>query len=201
MDLLVSACLFVLLTVTGVVAYLPQLLRLLRGGSAEGASVPAALAGSVNGVAWVVYLTAEQAWPLLATNLLATAVWLVWTATVLRRRGVAGAWQVPAAWSALLVSVGVVAPAEVLGWVLGLGCLFTFVPQVHAAWTAPSVAALSAPTWWIVLVHGVGWLQQSVPGLLVGGMLFGVVSVVGAGAILLAIGVRRAPTVQVALAA
>ncbi|ANH38042.1 hypothetical protein I601_1610 [Nocardioides dokdonensis FR1436] len=179
-----------LVVAIGVVPCLPQLGRLLRTGDPSGLSLPALLAGLVNHAAWTVYLSGAGATGLLVGNLLA---WLVWTAmTVLAVRGLprTRACLVPMAWMLVLLVVGTRQPA-LLGTALGLGSLLVFLPQAVGAWRGPSLAGIAPLTWWLLLVQGLVWFGESLPGLLVGGLAFGVVCTVSSLSVLLALSVRR----------
>lgn len=173
----------------GVVPLLPQLARLARTGDPTGLSLPALLAGLVNHTAWTYYLAGSDATGLLVSTVLAGLVWVV--VTVLAVRGLA--WSpgclVPALWALVLLTVVALSPA-LLGSLLGLGALLVFVPQAVGVWRAPSLAGISPLTWWLLLAQGLVWFGESLPGLLVGGLVFGVVCVASSVSVLCAVALR-----------
>lgn len=181
---------FTLLTASGVLLYVPQLAHLLRGGAADGLSLPSLVSGSVNYLAWNVYLLREDATLLLVANVLASLVWYAVTALAVRRLPLTRACLLPAAWTVVLVGTVVAAP-ELLAVMLAIGSLVTYVPQAVAAWTAPTLAGLAPATWVIAVVQGAAWVVAAVPDGLLGGAVFGLVSAATAVSVLLAVVVRR----------
>lgn len=189
MHLLVSTLLFCVVTVSGVLLYVPQLVLLARGGDPAGLSVSSLLSGVVNYAAWDVYLGLSHAWLLLVTNTLALVVWYALTALALRQLPLTRACLAPLAWLALVVALVLVDRTH-LGPVLGIGSLLTVAPQAVSVWTVPSVAGLSPTTWALLAVQGVVWLVESLPTGLVGGIVYGVVALVGSVSVLSALAVR-----------
>lgn len=183
---------FCLLLVSSVLVYVPQLVQLARGAEPTGLSAASLVGGAVNYLFWTIYLGSLGWSALLVCNVLAMVVWWATTALALRRLPLTRGCLVPLAWAGLLLALLVVAPGA-LGPVLGLSVLFTYVPQVVTAWTAPSVAGLSVVTWALCVLQGMVWFAQSLPGMLVGGLVFGVVSTIGSGLVVAAIVVRRRP--------
>jgi len=179
----------VVVVAIGVVPLLPQLSRLARTGDAAGLSLPALLAGLVNYVAWTWYLAPTDATGLLVGNVLAGLVWVAVTAMAVRRLAWSASCLVPVVWA--LVLLGVVAGAPgLLGSILGVGSLLVFVPQAVGAWRVPSLSGVSAASWWLLLAQGLVWFGESLPGLLVGGLVFGVVCVTASFSVLCALSVR-----------
>lgn len=175
---------FTLLTASGVLLYVPQLAHLLRGGAADGLSLPSLVSGSVNYLAWNVYLLREDATLLLVANVLASLVWYAVTALAVRRLPLTRACLLPAAWTVVLVGTVVAAP-ELLAVMLAIGSLVTYVPQAVAAWTAPTLAGLAPATWVIAVVQGAAWVVAAEEAV------FGLVSAATAVSVLLAVVVRR----------
>ncbi|MEN8707847.1 MAG: hypothetical protein ABF306_17070 [Nocardioides marinisabuli] len=173
----------------GVVPLLPQLARLARTGDPTGLSLPALLAGLVNYTAWTYYLAGTDATGLLVGNVLAGLVWVVVTGLAVRGLAWTRACVVPGLWAVVLLAVVALAPA-LLGGLLGLGSLLVFVPQAVGVWRAPSLSGISPLSWWLLLAQGLVWFGESLPGLLVGGLVFGVVCVASSISVLCAVSVR-----------
>lgn len=192
MNVVLSALLLAFLTVSSVVMAVPQLLRLLRTGDPAGLSGSALLFGTANYTAWSVYLAGAQAWGLLVANLVASLVWYAVVLLALRGLRPRRTWWAPAWWAAALAAVALAAPA-LLGAMLGFGSLLTYTPQAVGVWRAISLAGVSPTTWTLTAAEGLAWLAQSVRDGLAGGVLSGLIAVVAAVSVLLAIWLRRPP--------
>ncbi len=179
----------VVVVAIGVVPLLPQLARLVRTGDPTGLSLPALLAGLVNYTVWTYYLAAAGATGLLVSNVLAGVVWVAVTALAVRGLPWSRACLVPVVWALVVVAVVALAPG-LLGSLLGLGSLLVYVPQAVAVWRVPSLSGISPLTWWLQLAQGLVWFGESLPGLLVGGLVFGVVCVVASISVLCAVSTR-----------
>jgi len=184
-----SAALLAVLTVSSVVLFVPQLVRLVRHRDPSGLSGSSLLFGTVNYTAWSVYLADARSWGLLAANVVASLVWYAVAFLALTRLRPERSWWLPGVWAVVLATV-VVFERPVLGAVLGLGSLLTYTPQAIGAWRAPSLAGISPTTWGLTLLEGSVWLAQSVRDGLLGGILSGVIAVAAATAVLAAIRVR-----------
>jgi uncharacterized protein with PQ loop repeat len=173
----------------GVVPLLPQLVRLAHTGDPTGLSLPALLAGLVNYLAWTFYLAGTDSTGLLVGNVLAGVVWVAVTALAVQSLAWSTSCLVPVVWALVLLAVVTLAPG-LLGSILGVGSLLVFVPQAVGAWRVPSLSGVSAASWWLLLAQGLVWFGESLPGLLVGGLVFGVVCVTASLSVLCALSVR-----------
>lgn len=186
-------------TVSGIAMCLPQLVRMLRTGSADGLSLPGLLAGAATFTGWDVLLVRAEAYDLLVTNVLASLPWYAVTLLAARRLPLTRSCVVPAAWAATLTTVALGAPGA-LGIVLGLGSLLAYAPQAVAAWRAPSLAGIAASTWVLCGVQGVAWIAASIPHRLLGGSVYGVVATLATVSVLTALVVRgREPALAAAV--
>lgn len=184
-----SAALLAVLTVSSVVLFVPQLVRLVRFRDPAGLSGSSLLFGTVNYTAWSVYLTDAGSWGLLAANVVASLVWYAVAFLALTRLRPERSWWLPAIWAVAITTV-VVVERPALGAVLGLGSMLTYTPQAIGAWRAPSLAGISPTTWGLTALEGGVWLVQSLRDGLLGGILSGVIAVAAAAAVLLALRVR-----------
>jgi uncharacterized protein with PQ loop repeat len=190
MNALFDAALLCVLTASSVLLFLPQFVRLIRFGDASGLSATSLMFGMVNYLAWNVYLSGSRAWGLLAANVLGSVVWFAVAGMALRRlRPGRGGWLV-LPW-ALLLARAILLDRSALGFLLALGTVLTYSPQAVGVWRAPSVSGVSPATWSIAAVEGLSWFASSLPGHLIGGIVFGIVSTLTAASVLTAIAVRR----------
>lgn len=184
-----SAALLAVLTVSSVVLFVPQLVRLVRFRDAAGLSGSSLLFGTVNYTAWTVYLADAGSWGLLAANAVASLVWYAVTVLALVRLRPERSWLLPGLWAAVLGAV-ILLDGAALGAALGVGSLLTYVPQAVNAWRAPSVAGISPTTWGLTFLEGGAWLIQSIRDGLLGGVLSGLIATAAAAAVLAALHVR-----------
>jgi uncharacterized protein with PQ loop repeat len=188
-DAVLSALLLVALTASSVVLCVPQLVRLIRVGHPAGLSGASLLFGTVNYTGWSGYLAWEQAWGLLAANVVASLVWYAIVVLALPRLRPSRSWWLPLGWAVALGLVGLVDLALV-GPILGIGSLLTYTPQAIGVWRVLSLAAVSPATWMLTAVEGLTWLLQSVKDQLAGGVLSGGVATAAAVSVLTALLIR-----------
>jgi len=134
----------------------PQVVRVLRTRSVAGVSGPTTWIGLVVNVAWVSYGVAGGILPVAVLSLAYVAGYLAIGALLVRagnRRGIGVGALAGAALAALTAAGGWTA----LGTVLALAVLPQFLPQVVEAWTADDLTGLAPGTYVLGLLDGIVW--------------------------------------------
>ncbi len=174
----------------------PQFVRLWRGGTAAGVSLPAVLNSAISFLAWTMYaLWIGDTW-LIASSAVglpfaaATAV-AAWWFTAQRT----GLW-LSAVWVAVLL--GSCAIQAVSGWELvrltvGASIGWLVVPAVVQAWRSHDVSGLAAGSWWVLSAEGILFLGYGLGRGVGASVVYGLVAMAGSAAVLarLALGDRR----------
>lgn len=134
----------------------PQVVRVLRTRSVAGVSGPTTWIGFTVNVAWVSYGIARDLVPVAVLSTAYVAGYVVVGALLIRggnRRGVGTA----LAAGATLAGLVVVGGWGLLGTALALTVLPQFLPQVVEAWTADDLTGLSPGSYVVGLADGVVW--------------------------------------------
>ncbi|HEX4902520.1 MAG TPA: SemiSWEET family transporter [Acidimicrobiales bacterium] len=134
----------------------PQIVRVVRTRSVAGVSGPTTWIGLVVNVAWVSYGVARGLVPVAVLSGAYVAGYVVVATLLVRRgnrRGVGVALLAAAAMAGLTAAGG----WAVLGTVLALAVLPQYLPQVVEAWTADDLTGLSPGTYVVGVLDGVVW--------------------------------------------
>lgn len=175
MQQLTLTALLVVANVLGAGMALPQAIRLVRTGSASGVSGTWAGISVAMNVWWLVYGLAERLWGLVPVSVVATIIYVVIAATLVRVRG-----------HRTLVDLGVgvalgLAPLPALivaGWgaagvAIGLGYGLQLLPAVVASYRTRELDGVAPGTWIMAWVESAVWVVYGLvvldPALLVGG--------------------------------
>ena len=148
----------VVFTLVSFVLLVPQILRLLRTGRAEGVSATWAALGATINLGWLAFVVAEKVWigiPSILVSILSFALTLM----LLRRNGA----RIANALSACIVAAVFFAVVQLgfgwtaLGTTLALSYIVQFTPSVTTAWRTHVPVALSPATWSLGLAESAGW--------------------------------------------
>jgi uncharacterized protein with PQ loop repeat len=177
--------------VVGLVGGVPQLFRLLRQRDGSGVSAAGLTTTFAAYVAWAIYCAQIGEMGQLLAMVVPGVAFGVASLAALRFGAERHGFGALAAMTGVLVLAGLVGGWVGYGLVLASTSTFSYFPSVRTAWSAPSLAGLSAPTWGLAASSGALWAWQgallsSWP-MMVGGGL----GVVMPGAVLAAIALRR----------
>lgn len=161
----------------------PQILRILRTRSTAGVSGPAAWLGFVVNLGWLAYGIAQGLLPVAVLSV-AYVVGYGLIGSLLVRGGDRRGAPVAVAYGLGLAALAGVAGWTVLGTVLAVTVGVQFLPQVIEAWRSDDLTALAPGTYWVCVLDGIIWGAYG--GLVADGplVLYGVVMVAVAVAVL-----------------
>lgn len=134
----------------------PQVLRVLRTRSVAGVSGPTTWIGVVVNAAWTIYGIARDLAPVAVLSG-AYVLGYVVVAVLLVRAGNRLGLGTGVAAGALLAGATLLGGWALLGTLLALAVLPQFLPQVVEAWTADDLTGLAPGTYVLGLVDGVVW--------------------------------------------
>jgi uncharacterized protein with PQ loop repeat len=134
----------------------PQLVRILRRGHAEGVALSGLVNGIVSSAGWAIYsLLADQP-SILITSLFCIAVL---TATLIAaRRHTTGSSVAPIVWAVALGGVLVVLGTQPLGFALAASAVVNGLPQLRRVAHGGDLSGIAAWAWALCLVEGFLWL-------------------------------------------
>jgi uncharacterized protein with PQ loop repeat len=180
--------------VLAVAVSVPQLRALATGQGTGGLSLPALACSTVSFAAWTVHaIDLLDPW-LIASSAVgvpgqAVTTWLAWRRGASRR----GLW-VPATWAALVSGVlaaDLLLDTGVAGPVVGGSILWLVVPAGVTAWRSQDVSGIAAGTWWVLVGEGALFLGYGLAAGVLASVVYGVVCLVGSGAVLARLAVAR----------
>lgn len=134
----------------------PQVLRVLRTRSVAGVSGPTTWIGVVVNAAWMIYGIARDLAPVAVLSG-AYVLGYVVVAVLLVRAGNRLGLGTGIAAGALLAGATFLGGSALLGTLLALAVLPQFLPQVVEAWTADDLTGLAPGTYVVGLMDGVVW--------------------------------------------
>jgi uncharacterized protein with PQ loop repeat len=166
---------------------LPQLMRLMRTGSAAGLSLTSLGNSAVGVVAWLGYaLHVGDVWVLTSTlvysPMLAVTAWLAWRAGADR----SAPW-LPVLYAGILAGALVLdlsTGAQVFALVLGCSTLWTVGPALYSVWTTHDVSGVAPVTWWVLMVEGMVFLAYGATAGRTATLVYAVVCLIGSTGVL-----------------
>ncbi|MFI7586303.1 hypothetical protein ACIB24_04445 [Spongisporangium articulatum] len=173
--------------VLAVAVSLPQLVRLVSGGTAAGVSLPAATNSAISFVAWTGYaLHVRDVWLVASSAIgvpfaVATAV-AAWRLDADR----AGLW-LPVAWASVLgvaATVEAAGGAGTTGALVGASIAWLLVPAIVTAWRSPDVTGLSPTAWLMLALEGGLFLGYGLASGVRAPVLYGICALTGSAAVL-----------------
>lgn len=166
---------------------LPQLVRLIRTGSAAGLSLTALGNSSVSAVAWLGYaLHVGDVWVLTSTlvysPMLAITAFLAWRAGADRT----APW-LPLLYAGVLgsaVALDLLTGTAVFALVLGCSTLWTVGPALYSVWTTHDVSGVAPMTWWVLMTEGFVFLAYGIAADRLATLVYAVVCLIGSTGVL-----------------
>ena len=164
LDAIVLPTLLVVANVAGAGMVLPQVLRLRRGGVADGVSAAGAGVGIAMNLWWVGYALGQQLWGLLPVAGGAGLLYVAMAVLLVRLDG-GGALRSVARGH----TIGLIPLAATVGWGwtgagLAIGVLygFQFLPALANAIRSPSLQGISTATWLLAWIEAAIWLVYGI---------------------------------------